>query len=82
MWKEGNITIDGVEFKYQAKVFQEPSKFGIGGGKISKLEVTRDLHDNRWHQELNILQYDRGWVYKSDDVLAKKVLTYILNLYN
>lgn len=82
MWKEGNIIIEGVELRYQAKVFQEPSKFGIGGGNISKLAVTHNLHDDRWHSELEILIYDRGWVYKSDDAIAEKALTYILNLYN
>lgn len=82
MWKEGSITIDGVELNYQAKVFQEPSKFGIGGGKISKLVVTRELYDGSGHFESVILQYDQGWVHKSDDAITEKALNYILNLYN
>ena len=37
MWKEGSIKIHDNIFHYWFKVFEEPSQFGIDGGKISKL---------------------------------------------
>lgn len=63
-WIKGTVTVDdGSEFEFCAKVYDEPSCFGIetdrfpGGGNISKLNVYRtgDMHDQR------ILSYERGW---------------------
>lgn len=63
-WINGTVTIDdGSEFRFVAKVYDEPSCFGIktdqfpGGGNISKLNVyqTGDMHDTR------VLSYERGW---------------------
>jgi len=52
LWIDGKITtMKGYEF--QAKMYDEPSKFGIDGGKISKLDVRKD-------GEL-VMRYDRGW---------------------
>lgn len=62
-WIKGTVTVDdGSEFEFSAKVYDEPSCFGIetdrfpGGGNISKLGVysTNGLYDE-------ILTYDRGW---------------------
>lgn len=61
-WIKGTVTVDdGSEFEFGAKVYDEPSCFGIetdrfpNGGNISKLGVysANDLHD--------VLNYDRGW---------------------
>ena len=63
-WVNGTVTVDdGSEFRFVAKVYDEPSCFGIetdrfpGGGNISKLAVyhTGDMHDSR------VLSYERGW---------------------
>lgn len=63
-WIKGTVTVDdGSEFEFSAKVYDEPSCFGIetdrfpGGGNISKLAVYRtgDMHDSR------VLSYERGW---------------------
>lgn len=48
-WIEGKIN----GFDYQAKVYAEGSRFGIHGGKISKLW----MHKNG----KTIVNYDRGW---------------------
>ena len=63
-WVNGIVIVDdGSKFKFEAKVYDEPSCFGIetdrfpSGGNISKLAVyhTGDMHDP-W-----ALNYDRGW---------------------
>ena len=63
-WVHGIVTVDdGSEFDFEAKVYDEPSQFGIetnrfpGGGNISKLCVSRA--DNGY--EPQVLTYDRGW---------------------
>lgn len=58
MWKEGTIAIsDGAgQYKfcrYWAKCFEEPSEYGIKGGRISKLQIRID--------DRVICNYDRGW---------------------
>lgn len=63
-WVHGSVSVDdGSEFEFCAKVYDEPSQFGIetarfpGGGNISKLGVSRA--DNGY--EPQVLTYDRGW---------------------
>jgi hypothetical protein len=52
LWTDGRIlTMEG--YSFSAKMHDEPSKFGIEGGKISKLEVRKD-------DEI-VMNYDRGW---------------------
>lgn len=65
-WVHGSVTVDdGSEFEFCAKVYDEPSQFGIetarfpSGGNISKLGVSRA--DNGY--EPQVLTYDRGWDY-------------------
>lgn len=65
-WVHGSVSVDdGSEFEFCAKVYDEPSQFGIetnrfpGGGNISKLGVSRA--DNGY--EPQVLTYDRGWDY-------------------
>jgi ABC-type enterochelin transport system substrate-binding protein len=49
-WVSGKIS-DAVTFR--AKVFDEPSEYGINKGKVSKLEI---YENDKW-----IVNYDRGW---------------------
>ena len=61
MWQEGTIGIpvtktvekEYIAVHYTIKVFDEPSKFGINHGKISKLQLKKD-------GEI-VANYDRGW---------------------
>lgn len=81
MWEEGTFSIDGFEFYYEAKVFDEPSPFGIDGGRISKLAIYRVLSKS----PLVIVQfigYDREW-YLTDTAsyIGQKALEYMLETY-
>lgn len=44
-------------YHYEAKVFLEPSEYGINEGRVSKLFI-KDLHGRE------VVIYDRGWVIK------------------
>jgi len=55
-WLKG--TIDGYEFF--ALVFQTGSKYGINGGRISKLAVRHKL-ESLTEVSRYIINYDRGW---------------------
>lgn len=51
-WIEGRIiTMPG--YSFHAKMYDEPSQFGIEGGMISKLDVRKD--------DQLVMRYDRGW---------------------
>lgn len=71
-----NLYIDGrvltmPGYGFQAKVYDQPSKFGIEGGKISKLDVTKD-------GEL-VGRYDRGWDLKPRTAADKEAVRRIRN---
>lgn len=64
-WTHGTVTVDdGSKFDFEAKVYDEPSQFGIetdrfpGGGNISKLGVS---YAGDRHFLPQVLNYDRGW---------------------
>ena len=52
MWKEGSIKANGEIFHYWMKQYEEGSRYGINGGRISKLMLKRD-------GEI-VYNYDRG----------------------
>lgn len=54
-WTQGTATCNGKDYKFQIKHFDEPSDFGIDGGRISKLWL-RPENDRR-----PVLNYERGW---------------------
>ena len=56
-WTRVFATIDGIGFKAEIKHYDEPSQFGINGGKISKMNISRGA--NRC-----VAAYDRGWCKK------------------
>ncbi len=68
-WVTGTADIDGKEFDFEAKVFDEPSEFGIptdcfpDGGNVSKLAVKPTSSD--W--SYSIISYDRGWDIMPED---------------
>ena len=49
MWSQG--TEHG--YTYWVKHYEEGSEFGINGGRISKLQITRDGQ--------TVVSYERGW---------------------
>ena len=82
MWKEGTIGIpvivsidQSVDAKdYSIKVYDEPSKFGINHGKISKLELKQDGKI--------VANYDRGWDIYPTTKEAEMALCILLNRHN
>ena len=53
LWNNGTATIDGVTYRVEAKVYAEPSEYGIGGGRVSKLWVKDAATGSTY-------EYDRG----------------------
>ena len=53
MWKEGSLKVYNSIFHYWMKVLDDPSQFGIDGGRISKLMLKRN-------GEI-VCNYDRSW---------------------
>ena len=50
------------KYKFQAKVFDEGSKYGIDGGRISKLSIwDEDMRNKTNFFDSCIVNYDRGW---------------------
>jgi hypothetical protein len=81
LWKEGSIGIPDAKdknkmtvAKYNAKVYDEPSNYGINGGKISKLQI-------RINGEV-VCNYDRGWDEEPKTEEAKIALYILLENYN
>ena len=70
MWKEGTIKIQNSVFHYWVKVYDEPSRFGIDGGRISKLMLKRK-------NEI-VCNYDRGWDIKPVDGDTESALQILL----
>ena len=54
-WCQGTLEHDGESFRYQALVFDVGSPFGIDGGPVSKLAISRGT-DFR----AAVYNYDRG----------------------
>lgn len=81
MWHEGTIGIpvgkDGMKVAhYWVKAFDEPSHWGINGGRISKLMIKIDGEV--------VANYDRGWDIEpgEDDQQANIALYICLDQYN
>lgn len=77
MWKEGVIGVPlgndkytGV--RYQAKVYDLPSEYGINGGRISKLQLREGIDDKI------VANYDRGWDVKPKTEAAEIALAILL----
>ena len=74
MWHEGTIRIGRSIFQYWVKHYDEPSHFGIGNGRISKLMLKLD-------GEI-IANYDRGWDVDPTTEEANLALCILLNEHN
>ena len=74
MWKEGSLKVGNSIFHYWAKCFDEPSEFGIDGGKLSKLMLKRNGEV--------AYNYDRGLDVRAADEDTEIALAIILKEYN
>lgn len=59
LWVHGTLEWDGEPLWFSAKVYDEPSRFGIDEGRTSKLVVTTVEDD--WSPSYCPIDYDRGW---------------------
>lgn len=71
-WHSGCVTLSGDKYSFEAKVYGVGSKYGIKGGRVSKLYIT-DSNGNM------VLQYDRGWGTRPRNDKVRTVLALILN---
>ena len=74
MWKEGALKVGNSWFHYWIKVFDEPARFGIEEGRISKLILKRKGEV--------VCNYDRDWDIKpvdEDTEIALQILLYSEN---
>ena len=78
MWSNGRIfaTQTKVGYEYWCKYYDEPSPFGIDGGKISKLTIFR-LQDDK-----ELYNYDRRLDFDLLDEGGKAAYQIILTKYN
>ena len=74
MWHEGTIKIGRSIFHYWVKHYDEPSYFGIGNGRISKLMLKRNGRI--------VYNYDRGEDTKAIDSDTEKALAILIRDYN
>ena len=70
-WVNGEC--DGYHF--EAKLYDEPSIFGIQKGRVSKLAIFRPSPDNSM-----CINYDRGWDMKPEKGEQRKVYRRIMAL--
>lgn len=59
-------------YNFVAKLFDEPSWYGINDGRVSKLEIREEATDRR------IVNYDRGWDIEPKTENEKKAFNAIL----
>lgn len=82
MWLEGTIGIpvkkeaekEYIAVHYTLKVYDEPSKFGINHGKISKLQLKQNGKI--------VANYDRGWDIHPTTKEAEMALCILLTRHN
>ena len=80
MWTDGVINVIDIEAKviravhFQAKVYDEPSSYGICDGRISKLQL-------KIYGEV-VCNYDRIWDIRPTCFAAEVALKELLNIYD
>lgn len=74
LWCESTLSVCGETYQYHMKQYEEGSAFGIDGGRISKLTMTRDGK--------TVCRYDRGWDIKPSDPGAELALDILLHTEN
>lgn len=71
MWEKGKFNISGyggklLRCEFQAKVYEEPSEYGIDAGRVSKLAIRIDGKV--------VCNYDRGWDMEPQTRAAKQFI--------
>ena len=74
MWKEGTLGVKGNIFHYWVKQYEEPSQFGIEGGRVSKLMLKR--------KGQIVCNYDRDWDIRPVDENTEIALRILPKDYN
>lgn len=74
MFREGSIKVKDSIIHYWVKHFEEGSKFGIDGGRISKLMLKEN--------GTVVANYDRGWDIKPTDEESEIALAILMKEYN
>ena len=74
MWTEGSLRVRNSTFHYWVKHYEEPSEYGIKGGRIIKLMLRRN-------GEI-VYNYDRGLDVKAKDEDTETALAILLKEYN
>ena len=74
MWKSGAMLIHGKVYKFQAKVYEVGSEYGIDGGKISKLWISCE--------DMIVASYERGWDVKPASEGAELAVAILMEEYN
>ncbi len=74
LWFEGKVWGDDQEFRYQAKVYEVGSEYGIAKGRISKLGIQDEKRE--W-----IVTYDRGWDKRPKTPLHKALVKALVGFY-
>lgn len=73
-WQEGTLRIGSSIFHYWVKQYASGSKYGIEGGRVSKLILKR--------QGEIVCNYDRGWDVEPVDGETDTALAIVLDQYN
>ena len=80
LWHEDSFELNGSEIRWQAKVCEKHSEFGIDGGRILKLWVSQlPPGDARYWQE--VASYDRGWCTRPLTPEAKTAVEYVVDMF-
>lgn len=74
MWKTGAMKVRNSIFHFWVKCFDEPSHFGIEGGRISKLCLKKE--------NTIVCNYDRGWDIEPKDEDTQTALQILMKEYN
>ena len=75
-WTIARAKVENRFFEINVKHFEEPSRFGIKNGRVSKLWIREE-----GKTEADV-SYDRGWDVRPKTKSAKAVLNEILAMYN
>ena len=76
-WTRGTVTLlNGRKFLFDIKHFDEPSRFGIDGGRISKLGVMTATRGTL------AFRYDRGWDIEPRTGDHRSALAALMERYN
>lgn len=71
MWYEGSIEFNSKLYTFEIKRYEQPSKFGISNGRVSKLFVKKE--------DKIAIEYDRGWIKTPIDKYTSVVLDILIN---